>query len=160
MDAIDWIPVNTWKELDIQWIICGAGINQKALVKKIEKYNLECRIHVLGWIKNIEDVLNWCDVLIHLTKMDAFPNVTLEAMMKEKPIITNFDSCGTKEQVFSDLNGIVINDRKSFIEALHKYAYERNVKQVHGKAGKRVVKERFTVSIQKKKMHKALASVL
>jgi len=81
-------------------------------------------------------------------------------MMKEKPIITNFDSCGTKEQVFSDLNGILINDKESFIAALYKYAHERNVRQLHGKAGKRVVKEMFSIPIQKEKMHNALAPLL
>lgn len=159
-DAIcDGIPANLWEELDIYWVICGTGCHEERLRKLVAEKALGGRVQVLGRVKNTSELYAWCDVVIHLTRMDAFPNVPMEAMMSGKPVIVNEDSCGTREQVFDGVNGFVVKDAEAFIEALRAYAGDRKLREQHAKAGKLLVEEEFSVATQRREMHSVLAKL-
>jgi glycosyltransferase involved in cell wall biosynthesis len=156
-DALDkYIPLSLWEELNIYWVICGMGFHYDRFRDLITLKKIEHRVFLPGWVNNMEQVYNWCDVLIHLTRIDAFPNTTMEAMMHNKPVITNVDSCGTREQVFDGLNGFVIEDVVTFLKALSAYAKDPLLRERHGQAGRSLVEERFSVDVQKKAMQEAL----
>jgi glycosyltransferase involved in cell wall biosynthesis len=145
-----------WNDLDLQLVVCGTGFHLERLHSLVTQKKLEHRIHILGWVTNMDYVYNWCDVLIHLTKMDSFPNATMEAMMHEKPVITNEDSCGTREQIFDGLNGFVVKDADGFLKAIRSYSENPGLRISHGRAGKLLTEKKFSVSVQKQRMQEAL----
>lgn len=157
IDAVgEWISPELWEELDLQWVVCGTGYHEERLRELIRERGLEDRVHAVGWVSDVPSMYEWCDVLVHLTRMDAFPNVPMEAMMQGKPVITNADSEGTREQVFDGLNGFVVEDARTFTEALRAYAREPELRRRHAEAGRALVEERFSVETQRREMMKAL----
>lgn len=152
----NWIPFNEWNDLDLQLVVCGTGFHLERLQSLVTQKELEHRIHILGWVINMDYVYDWCDVLIHLTKMDSFPNATMEAMMHEKPVITNEDSCGTREQIFDGLNGFVVKDADGFLKAIRSYYENTALRISQGKAGKLLIKNNFSIPVQKQRMQKTL----
>lgn len=136
-DAIGgWMPPELWEDLDIRWLICGSGYHEERLHALVRKEGLSDRVRVLGRVEGVSEVYEWCDVLVHLTGLDAFPSVPMEAMMHDKPVVTNADSCGTREMVFDEENGIVVRDGPEFATALRRYARDPGLRERHGRAGR------------------------
>ena len=161
IDVMDnWLTRFNLEKLDAFWIILGSGRYKTKLKEIIEKKELNDRIILLGWVENTACFYEWCDVLIHLTYLDAFPNVPMEAMMHSKPVITNIDSCGTREQVFNGVNGFVCKNAESFLEALTTYANNADKITEHGQSGKRLVVEKFSILRQKKEINVILKSLI
>lgn len=157
IDAVkEWLPADLWEKLDIQWIILGNGYHKNRFQNEINNLQLGDRVHLLGWVDNTSELYNWSNIVIHFTKMDAFPNATLEGMMHDKPIITNQNSCGTLEQVIDGFNGFVVNDSDGLIRALAKYSDDKHLRMKHGEIGKKFVENNFTIPLQKKKMEKVI----
>ena len=157
IEAIEgWVDKKFLDEMDICWVICGTGVHLWRLKEAVLKRGLEKRILVPGWVDGMENLYQWSDVLVHLTRIEAFPNVTMEAMMHEKPVITNAGSCGTLEQVFDFLNGFVVKDKEGFLKALYSYLENPELLRKHGKAGKQFTERNFSVKIQKNAMRQAL----
>lgn len=152
----EWINSEMLESLDIQWVILGKGYHVDSLRTLIRTAGLEKRIHFIGYSQDIGRYYEWCDLMVHLTRMDAFPNCTLEAMAHARPVITNADSCGTLEQVSDRYNGILVHDAGSFIDALNTYANSPELRSEHGKHGREVVEHQFDVVTQRKRMENAL----
>ena len=152
----DWMTPGLWEELDIHWVICGTGYDEKWLRRLVAEKKLARRVHVVGRVRNTSGLYAWSDIVVHLTKMDAFPNVPMEAMMSGKPVIVNEDSCGTREQVFDGVNGFVVKDAETFTEALHTYSRDRELRERHARIGKALIEEKFSVRVQRREMHEML----
>ena len=151
----DWIPRSLWDELDIHWVICGDGRNRNRLLEAVSNLRLEHRVHVLGHVENSDAYYDWARVVVHLTHMDAFPNVPLEALMHERPVITNGNSCGTREIVQDRINGCVVDNAVEFVAALELYRSD-DITNKHGAAGRAFVESTYSVSVQRQLMAEAL----
>ena len=152
----EWMPPHLWEELDIHWAICGSGYHEDRLRATILEKGLEKRVHVLGQVDNVPELYRWCEILVHFTKMDAFPNVPMEAMLHDRPVVTNPDSCGTREQVRDGENGRIVENAESFASVLKQYAENPVLRERHGQAGNRLVREKFSVEAQRPAMKRAL----
>ena len=159
-DAIgDWMPPGLWEDLDVRWVICGSGYHEEHLRTLVRKEGLSERVSVLGRVEGVSEVYEWCDVLVHLTGLDAFPSVPMEAMMHEKPVVTNADSCGTRELVFDGENGLVVRDGHEFAAALRRYAQDPDLRERHGWAGRSFVEENLSVNILRGEMQRVLIEI-
>ncbi|MDP9439606.1 MAG: glycosyltransferase family 4 protein [Actinomycetota bacterium] len=156
----DWIPPELWEEMDLRWVICGSGSHEARLRALVRERGLDDRVRLLGRVENVPAAYEWCSVLVHPTRMDAFPNVPMEAMAHCKPVITNADSCGTREQVFDGENGFVVEDAGSFLAALRAYAADPKLREHHGRVGKLLVEREFSVEAQRRAMRRALERVV
>lgn len=156
----DWITPKLFEEMDAYWIICGKGYHLKRIKELVTAKGLDSRVKIVGWQENRRAYLRWCDVMLHVTNIDAFPNSTMEAMMYSKPVITNTSSCGTLEQIVHGLNGFVIDGRESFMGALRAYSENPDLRGTHGAAGRRMVEEMFSVDKQREAMRAALQGLV
>lgn len=147
------IPSNMWEIMNLYWYVCGDGILRSEAQNLITKRCLADRIILTGRIENIEIYFKSCHVCIHLSRMDAFPNTTLEAMYYNLPVITNHDSCGTLEQVFHRKNGLVLNDHDNILDAIRLYKNDPELRKQHGRFGHNYVVNKFSISAQKEKMN-------
>lgn len=160
LEAIrDRLPPGLWEELDLRWVVCGSGFHEERVRRTARKLGIEERLLVPGRVEAIGGAYEWCDVLVYLTRLDAFPNVPMEAMMHEKPVIANADSHGTREQVVNGVNGLVVQGADELVAALRLYAHDPELRRRHGRAGRALVEERFSVEAQRRAMRRALETL-
>ena len=152
----DWISPEVWEDMDLHWVICGGGYYEERFRELVRDKGLQDRVRVLGQVKGISEMYEWCDVLVHLTRMESLGNVVMEAMMYGKPVITNADSCGTRELVFDGETGSVIDGADSFLSALRAYAEDPALRDQHGRAGGALVRENFSVDATRREMQRVL----
>jgi glycosyltransferase involved in cell wall biosynthesis len=148
------IPASIWNDWNMYWYICGDGVFKNIAKSRVESAGLGKRIIFTGKIKNIDQYLQACHVCIHFSRMDAFPNITLEAMYYRKPVITNYDSCGTREQILHGKNGLILQDSDSVADAINIYRKNTELRKKHGDYGFNYLIEKFTISTQKEKIEK------
>lgn len=161
IEAVDgWIPRDVWEELDVHWAICGSGYHEGRFWEVVKRRGLEDRVSLLGKVSGVRGLYEWSDVLVHLSRLDGFPNVPMEAFLLGRPVIANEDSCGTRELVFDGETGFVVQDASSFAEALRAYAEDPALGERHAEAGKALTEKRFSVAAQQRAMRAALEEML
>jgi len=85
-------------------LIIGNGQEKANLENLIEKYNLKQQVFLLGCQKNVHTYLNTADYFIFASRVEGFPNVLIEAMACNLPIITSDFKTGARELIDSNLN--------------------------------------------------------
>ena len=80
---------------------------------------------------------------------DSFPTVNLEAMLLSKPVIATHYG-GSKELVADSQTGFIVDpfDTKSFAEKLDYLLSDRNRAIEMGKAGRKLIEEKFSLEKQ------------
>lgn len=146
-----WLSESFLKEQDIHWLILGTGKYFDKFSRLIRNQGVENRIHLLGWVDDVAPYYEWCDIYVHLTRLDAFPNATMEAMSQARPVITNSDSCGVREQVYDGENGFVISGQEEFLKALKEYNSNSILRNKHGDRGADLV-EQWDIPHMRKQM--------
>lgn len=161
MEAMDnWLCNKDWESLDVHWVVCGGGPFLLKLKELLASRSWGNRVILAGSVNNIATYYEWSDVVVHLTKMDAFPNVPMEAFMSGKPVIANNESCGTLELVLHGVTGQIVHDMESFRYGLGIYAASPSLRQLHAQRGGELVCRNFTVETQRLEMNRFLRSFL
>ena len=138
------------KQSDVLFLIVGDYLNPKDRLYKehiqslIKKYNLEAQIELLGFKKNIGEVLNNIDVLCHTAKKEPFGRVIIEAMACEKSVIA-YDSGGPSE-IIAKNTGVLVpeGDIDQYAKELHQLLIDDVKRTKIGKAARKHVAENFT----------------
>lgn len=154
-----WVNPGIWERYDIYWIILGDGQHIGRLRESVREKGLGGHVSVPGWVDDPFPYYDWCDVYVHMTKLDAFPNVTMEAMSQSCPVLTNEDSCGVREQVIDGKNGYLVSSREEFRQRLGEYATHPDRRKKHGEAGKHLVESNWTVEHQRERMNDLLERI-
>jgi N-acetylgalactosamine-N,N'-diacetylbacillosaminyl-diphospho-undecaprenol 4-alpha-N-acetylgalactosaminyltransferase len=94
-------------------LVIGDGPEKPALKKLITQNNLQNQIFLLGQKKNVYKYLNIADYFIFSSRAEGFPNVLIEAIVCNLPIITSDFETGARE---------IINSKLGFKEKI-KYPY-------------------------------------
>lgn len=88
-------------------MVIGKGKGKWSLQYQIWKHNLRSRVHVLGHIVNVEEVLDGVDVVVLPSKFETFGLVIAEAMAMEKPVIA-YAVGGTPEVIDNEHSGYLV----------------------------------------------------
>lgn len=86
----------------------------KGLVKELE---LESDVIFEGFIKNTEEIYSKFDVLLMCSRSEAFGRVTIEGMLRCKPVI-GYEAGGTPELMTDGITGFKFKTTKDVIKAL------------------------------------------
>jgi len=134
-----------------QLLIIGDGELKNKLETEIKNLNLEDRVFLLGRQKNPYKYLLKSDCFLFSSKHEGFPNVLLEALACELPIISSDCKSGPREILApnSDLNikldkteiaeyGILypVDDEKNFVEAINTILNNQNLVYSYKKEAK------------------------
>ena len=84
-------------------LIIGDGPEKNNLINLIQKYNLNKQVFLLGKKKNVYKYLNIADYFIFSSRAEGFPNVLIEAMACNLPIITSDFKTGAREIIDPNL---------------------------------------------------------
>ena len=98
-----------------KWII-GSGGEFEHLK---DQYETHCRFFEVHSQKEIDDLIQKCDVLVFPSRFDTFGIVIVEAMAAGLPCAA-FEEAGPKEIITQNVSGIMGKDlRKACLDALH-----------------------------------------
>lgn len=104
---------------DIYYIICGSGKYEIKLLKLIKKFNLENNVKLLGYRKDIAQLLNVSDIMIHPSYREGLPLAVMEAMASGLPIIASTIR-GNVDLIEDNKNGFLVkpNDINEYIRSI------------------------------------------
>ena len=74
---------------DIHYVIVGNGPLRGTLEAEVQSYQMQDRVHFLGWRDDIHALMSAFDVLLMPSLWEGFGLVSLEAMAVRKPIIAS-----------------------------------------------------------------------
>lgn len=119
--------LDVFKELPSNYVltIVGGGKLKDAIIEKVKKLNIEKRVHILGQVSGVPDLIAQHDILVLSSFTEGFPNVILEALSVGVPVVT-FSVGGASSLIVNDFNGYIVNknDESGFkaqiIEACNK----------------------------------------
>lgn len=86
--------------------------------KLVKQLRLEENVVFEGFVSNVEDIYNKLDVLLMCSRAEAFGLVTIEAMLRNIPVI-GFDSGGTSELIDDGVTGFKFKTVEDVTAALN-----------------------------------------
>ena len=133
-------------------IIFGEGSEREKLEHLIRKNTLKKKILLLGVTKNIISELKSCDLYIHPSRYEGFPNALVEALACKKPVIASDCPGATKEILDNGNNGFLFptNDKDSLAKCMDKLMSEKELRKKFISKGFNSIKEFDAPLIAKK----------
>lgn len=129
---------------DVTFLCVGDGDSNK--YKAMVPSKFKTRILFLGKQKNVESIMNICDIGILSTYSEGISNSILEFMALGKPIIVTGDG-GTKEIVKNDINGFHIEAKKPQLmaEKIELLLTQPDLQLNMGNRGKTIIEKSFNI---------------
>ena len=129
-------------------MVIGKGKGQWSLKYHVWKNKLGKRVHLLGHLVNVQDILDGADAVVLPSKFETFGLVLAEAMAMEKPVVT-YAVGGTPEVIHDKHTGFLVE--KDNIDELYKniaiLANDRSLCQSMGKQGRIWVQKNFASNV-------------
>lgn len=91
----------------VHYIICGKGDNRDKLLKLAEELNISDKIHLLGFRKDIPEILSQSDIFVFPSLREGLPVSLMEAMASGLPCIVS-DIRGNKDLIDNGKGGYLI----------------------------------------------------
>ncbi|MBL9124001.1 MAG: glycosyltransferase [Planctomycetaceae bacterium] len=81
---------------DCHLLVVGEGPEREALERLVKQLGLERRVHLLGFRRDVPEILAACELLVHASAWEGMPNVVLEAMASARAVVAT-DVEGVRE---------------------------------------------------------------
>ncbi|MCM1193870.1 MAG: glycosyltransferase family 4 protein [Butyrivibrio sp.] len=109
------------KNKEICYSICGKGENADNLQRLIQEYRLEDRVHLLGYRRDMEEILQTADCFAFPSIREGLGIAAVEALCCGVPLIAA-DNRGTREYAIDNYNSIICRADcvKDFREAIRR----------------------------------------
>jgi glycosyltransferase involved in cell wall biosynthesis len=148
-------------QVPVDFRIIGAGPLESRLREEIERSRLGGVVDLLGSIDDVAPHLAWADVLLLTSRTEGLPAVTLEAAAVGTAVVA-FDVGGVAETMVDGVTGRLVKqgDEHGLVDAMLFYANDPQARRVAGEAGRRMVKERFTIEIAVQNFHATLLDLI
>jgi glycosyltransferase involved in cell wall biosynthesis len=128
------------------FLIVGDGPLMQELRRLAASYSLDNRVFFLGTRNDIQNILAVSDLFVLPSLSEAFGMVNIEAMAAGKPVIATRTG-GIPEVVADGESGYLAAPRN--VDELTRYMIrllqDREMRMSMGRAGRRIVEEKFTV---------------
>lgn len=148
--GIDWL-INVFSDTfrddkSIQLTIAGAGPLQESLNNLICNKGVS-NIKLLGFVEDVESLLNRADIFVLPSKFESFPLSLLEAMSFKLPIVST-NTGGISDIVSNSKNGYLINyhNNKELSDALFTLANNIELRKSLGENSLKIFNEKFIIS--------------
>lgn len=144
--------MSTIENKNIKYIICGQGPLQEKYIEAIKKYGLEDRVKMLGFRKDIPDILTITDLYIMPSYREGLSKSMMEAMCYGLPVVAsrirgNVDLLGNNE------GGILCTttDNQAYADAITQIYSDKTLAKAMGKRNKEFIKN-FDIKVVLKQM--------
>lgn len=151
------------KRDDLIFAISGEGKLESELSDQIRTLGLEDSFVLLGFTSDIYPYLKGCDLFVLASLFEGMPNVVMEAMAMQKPVIAT-DVNGARELMGASAEslrcdtGLIIppKEPQAIAEAIEKLIDNPEAAEACGKAGYERVKNNFTMQAMVNNLEKHL----
>lgn len=151
------------KRSDLLFAISGEGKLEIELKNRVKALGLEASFIFLGFTPDIYPCLKGCDLFVLASLFEGMPNVVMEAMAMQKPVVAT-DVNGSRELMGASAEsldcdtGLIIppKDPAAIAEAIEKIIDNPALLAAYGKAGHERVETHFTVPIMVNNLEKHL----
>lgn len=125
-------------------MVIGKGKGKWSLKYHIWKNHLSDRVHTLGHIVNVQEVLDGVDAVVLPSKFETFGLVLAEAMAMEKPVVT-YAVGGTPEVIHDQHTGFLVekDNVDELYEKLAILANDKALSRSMGQQGRLWVENKF-----------------
>lgn len=123
---LDCLSKENWRDRDWRLNLYGSGPDEKHIQKLIRHYNLESKVQMCGYVRNMKDVWSNCHAKVLASHGEGTPLAVLEAMMCGRPTITT-DVGGNLEILNEGKTGFIADaaSPRSFGQALERAWQQR-----------------------------------
>lgn len=127
---------------DCELFIAGTGVLEKELKKKVRKYNIQDRVHFLGFLpeNQLKQAYADCDIFVlpSIARSEAFGIVQLEAMIYGKPVINTRLPSGVPYVSIHGKTGITVQPEnyRQLASAIKLLCRNKTLREKLGKSAK------------------------
>ena len=149
------------KHTNFKFVIVGDGVLRESFEKMIKEFNIEKNIFLLGWRRDISNILNSSDVFVMTSLWEGLPISTIEALSCGLVTIVN-DVDGQREIVKDGINGFLIKpyDIKSAEEKILMLCNDNKLKDRLSQNARNSIDETFSINYIIKEHEKLYISIL
>jgi glycosyltransferase involved in cell wall biosynthesis len=132
---------------DFHLLIAGDGDQYQQLAVQIRATDVSDAVTLIGHIEDITPYLRECDLVVLSSLYEGMPNIVLEAMAAGKAVVAT-DVHGVREVVQHEKTGLLVPPKNSdaLMKAIHHLLDNPQEREMYGKAGKKRVKENFSMN--------------
>lgn len=126
-------------------VIVGEGYLYAQLVRRVERLGLKDSVLFTGFQSDVPDIIATFDVAVLPSHFEGMGRVLLEAMAMEKPVVASRVG-GIPDLVEHGINGFLVapGDVNGLAEALIKTLNDKGLAEKMGKAGRKMISEKFS----------------
>ncbi len=132
---------------DLGFAVSGQGRLETVLQRQVREAGLAESFHFLGHAESIDPYLAGCDLFVLASLFEGMPNVVMEAMAMQKPVIAT-DVNGARELMCEGETGLLVppRDPAALAGAISSLIDRPDLLQSFGRQGFERVKREFTRS--------------
>jgi glycosyltransferase involved in cell wall biosynthesis len=118
-DLTTCIPQILQEFPEVRFVWVGDGTERARLEQELERLGVGDRVHLLGYRRDVSQLLRAADLFVFPTHFEGHPLAILEAMNAGAPIVTS-DASGIPEVIHHGLHGLVFakGDPAALLESL------------------------------------------
>lgn len=156
-DLIDVIANLSKKHKNIEVNLIGDGVDRTKLELKIKEKGLEGIVNILGFRKDVKEIINDSDIFILPSYIEGLPLSMLESMAMNLPVIVS-SIAGIPEVINSGENGYLITpgNLKEIENALESLITDKELRIRMGNNARKTTEERFNDRISYEKTKKII----
>lgn len=107
LEALPQLAAYLKRRRDTVFIIAGDGPLRDVVERQVKQYACP-HIRLTGFITDVKPLYAMCTVFTHFSYQDGCPNIILEAMLAEKPVVTN-DFISFRNRIDQGTNGFIVD---------------------------------------------------
>ncbi|MCP9199898.1 glycosyltransferase [Gramella sp. GC03-9] len=129
---------------EIKLVCVGDGVTFKNIQEEIHNRNLKDAVYLLGFRKDIPELLSASDCIVLSSLVEGVPGVILEAAVQGKPSVAS-NVGGVKEVLIDGETGFIIDnfDKRDFSEKLARICMDPQLRQQLGENARHLVIDQF-----------------
>src|SRR5262249_34847838 len=134
------------------WII-GTGDRRTALEKLVGELGLADRVRLLGYRSDTIDLYHAMDVFVLSSLREGLPNVVLEAMALEVPVLVT-RIAGVPRLVRENVEGLLVEpgNEDEMTSGLRRMLTDAELRARLAAAARRTIEERYSFRVRMEKM--------
>jgi len=146
---------------DYKFILVGDGKLKGEILKKVAERGLEKRFFMLGWRRDIENILPDFDVMLHTAYFEGLPRVFLESMACGVPIVAAKVD-GAVDVIEHGVNGFLVEtgNIKAMAEYTEKLMRDESLRERMGKKGREKLEREFDINEMSKKLNRLYTAMM
>ncbi|NUO09315.1 MAG: glycosyltransferase family 4 protein [Candidatus Brocadia sp.] len=134
------------KETKVVLLLGGDGPDRKKLEQQIMASGMQEYIRLLGFVDNVNELLEICDIYVNSSRREGLPMTLLEAMANGKPIVaTNVGS--NCEVVKNEETGLLVDPERPDLlaKAILKLLNDKELRDTLGTQAFELFKKNYTI---------------